>query len=105
MMSDTDNASLKNPEKPTGRCCCSQLRIGENVIFMVKENGRNHLFDGNVISVDPKSKKVTVIYLNGYKSITDNIPYERMVARYEPAGRKYRFGGWITGPSVLLDAR
>ena len=60
--------------------------------------------DGNVIYVDKDRETVCVCYLEGYKSRSDIIPFEKMIAKADENGEEMLFGGWIRGKSILLEA-
>lgn len=85
---------------------CSDLKFNDVVVFNVTvyAGGKEEIYDGNVISVNNERKTVCVCYLEGYKSRTDNIPFEKMIAKYDENGEEMLFGGWIRGKSILLEA-
>lgn len=85
---------------------CSELKQGDVVVFNVTvyANGKEETYDGNVISVNNERKTVSVCYLEGYKSRTDNIPFDKMIAKADENGKEMLFGGWIRGKSVLLKS-
>lgn len=82
---------------------CSDLKKMEQVVFRVDPyyQGNKEVFFGNVINVYPESKKVDVVYLEGYKSRSDTIPYNDMLAVYDENGEPMSFGG-VSGKSILL---
>lgn len=84
---------------------CSDLKEMEQVVFRVdpyyQEN--KEVFFGDVINVYPESKRVDVVYLEGYKSRSDAIPYDDMFAVYDEDGEWMSFGG-VSGKSILLKA-
>lgn len=84
---------------------CSDLNKMEQVVFRVDPyyQGNKEVFFGNVINVYPESKRVDVVYLEGYKSRTDTIPYNDMLAVYDENGELMSFGG-VSGKSILLKA-
>jgi hypothetical protein len=63
--------------------------------------GREDFQDGHVVYVDDKNKRVCVNYLEGHKSRSDDLPYERVVARFNPNG-EHRVFGVLSGNSDLL---
>jgi len=85
---------------------CSELKQNDIVVFnvVVYAGEEEETFDGNVISVDNDNKSVSVCYLEGYKSRTDVIPFNKMIAKHDPNGEEMKFGGYIRGNSVLLIA-
>ena len=85
---------------------CSELKQGDVVVFNVTiyAGGKEEVYDGNVIYVDNERKTVCVCYLEGYKSRTDDIPFDKMIAKFDENGEEMLFGGWIRGKSVLLEA-
>lgn len=84
---------------------CSELKEGDIVVFNVTvyAGRKEEVYDGNVIYVDKDRKTVCVCYLEGYKSRSDVIPFEKMIAKYDENGEEMLFGGWIRGKSVLLE--
>ena len=85
---------------------CSELQKDYIVVFYVPNytDGKEEVYDGNVIYVDNNAKSVCVCYLDGYKSRSDIIPFEKMIAKADENGEEMLFGGWIRGKSVLLQA-
>lgn len=84
---------------------CSDLKEMEQVVFRVDPyyQGNKEVFFGDVINVYPESKRVDVVYLEGYKSRSDAIPYDDMLAVYDEDGEWMSFGG-VSGKSILLKA-
>ena len=84
---------------------CSSLKEHEQVVFVCHDYANNTDFpwDGSVVKVYPETKKVLVSYLLGYKGENEFIPFEKMLAVYDPKGEHIRFGS-IHGPSRLLTA-
>lgn len=84
---------------------CSDLKKMEQVVFRVDPyyQGNKEVFFGNVLRVHPNAHKVSVIYLEGYHSRYDAIPYDDMLAVYDEDGEVMSFGG-VSGRSVLLKA-
>lgn len=84
---------------------CSSLCKDEIVIFLCYNDIYNKKIptDGNVIYVDYVRHEVCVCYLDGYKSESDFIPYEDMIAVHDPEGEQMSFDH-ISGPSQLLTA-
>ena len=62
------------------------IKVGNTVIFFVDEyrKGKKEEFDGQVQSI--REDGVSVIYLSGYRSRNDFIPWEDVVAKVD--GRK-----------------
>lgn len=83
---------------------CASLKENEDVVFKVWDNSYNRKveMDGTVISVDEANQTVTVVYLDGYKSETENVPFGDMLAVYNKDGALLQFDA-IRGPSDLLD--
>lgn len=78
------------------------LKQGENVVFKVNPYGdREDTFDGHVIYVDDEHKIVCVSYMYGYKSLSDDIPYSKMLAVYDEEGEYQRFDN-VHGTGFLL---
>lgn len=86
---------------------CSELKQGDVVVFKatVCAGGKEEVYDGNVIYVDNDRNPVCVCYLEGYKSRSDIIPFEKMIAKADENGEEMIFGGWIRGKSILLEAK
>jgi|GEM_PF-2354056 len=81
---------------------CSDLKQNDNVVFKVSVYGdEKETFDGSVIYVNNVNKTVSICYLEGYHSRTDNIPYSNMIAVYDLNGEHMKFDG-ISGKSALL---
>ena len=58
--------------------------------------------DGNVIAVYPERREIGICWLEGYKSRTDSIEYEKVIAKYDTNGKPMKFGVY-SGTSILLD--
>lgn len=84
---------------------CSDLNKMEQVVFRVDSyyQGNKEVFFGIVLGVHPDTHKVSVIYLEGYYSRSDAIPYNDMLAVYDEDGEWMSFGG-VSGKYVLLKA-
>lgn len=84
---------------------CSELKVNAQVVFKIYSDiYKQKIYEiGSVIYVLPNSRKVCVCYLEGYKSRSENIPYEDMVACYNENGEMMSFDN-IKGKSVLLVA-
>ena len=84
---------------------CSELERNTQVVFKIYSDiYKEKIYEiGSVIYVLPTRRQVCVSYLEGYKSRTDNIPYEDMVACYDENGKEMSFDN-IGGKSVLLLA-
>lgn len=82
---------------------CTSLQSGEQVVFMIHSDilGKKIPMDGSVIFVHENTKKVCVSWLSGYKDMHDSIPFEDMLAVYNPAGEMMKFDN-ISGKSDLL---
>lgn len=93
--------SLKEKEKRHKKC--SDLEIGNHVVFKCDPyfEGKISYYEGNVICNSASSKKICVCFLSGYKSLTETIPYEDIVAVSDPNGEYHEFPG-ISGRGVLL---
>lgn len=59
--------------------------------------------DGNVIAVYPEHGEVDICWLEGFKSRTDSVKYEKVIAKYDTNGEHMRFGAY-SGKSILLDS-
>lgn len=84
---------------------CSELNKDRPVVFNLHDEiyGKKIPMDGFVIYVLPERKTVCVGYMDGYKYLTEDIPYEDMIAAYDKDGEMMKFDN-IKGPSVLLVA-
>ena len=84
---------------------CSELTKNRPVVFNLHNEiyGEKKPIDGTVVYVLHEKRTVCVSYLDGYKSMTEDIPYEDMLAAYDKNGEMMRFDN-IKGPSVLLVA-
>lgn len=90
---------------PAKTIACSSLPDGVEVTFMVYSNilKRKVPETGTVLWVDQDKKTVAVAWLDGYKSRTEDIPYEDMLAMYDKSGTEMSFEH-IHGPSIKLVA-
>ena len=84
---------------------CSELKVNAQVVFKIYSNiFKRKIYEiGSVVYVLPNRREVCVCYLDGYKSRSENIPYEDMVACYDENGEMMSFNN-IKGKSVLLAA-
>ena len=84
---------------------CSELKENAQVVFKIYSDifKRKIYETGSVIYLLPNRREVCVCYLDGYKSRSENIPYEDMVACYDENGEIMSFDN-IKGESVLLAA-
>ncbi len=82
---------------------CSDLQPNDNVVFQTITNDKlPETFEGHVLFVNTDSKTVTVCYLDGYRSETNNVPFDHVLAKYDKNGIPRTFGNCISGPSVLV---
>lgn len=84
---------------------CSELKVNAQVVFKIYcDIYKRKIYEiGSVVYVLPNRREVCVCYLDGYKSRSENIPYEDMVACYDENGEMMSFNN-IKGKSVLLAA-
>lgn len=84
---------------------CTSLKVNEPVVFNIYSDiyKKKVPMDGSVIQVYSDSKKVGVSWMEGYKDRHDFIPFEDMLAVYNPDGEMMKFGN-ISGKSDLLIA-
>ena len=82
---------------------CTSLQFNEQVVFKIHSDiyEKKIPMDGSVISVHENTKKVCVSWLEGYKDRCDFIPFEDMLAVYNPNGDMMKFDN-ISGKSDLL---
>ena len=82
---------------------CTDLKENEQVVFRVYDPilERKAPINGNVIYVLSERRTVCVCYLCGVRSETADIPFEDMLAVYDPHGKHLRFDN-IHGPSQEL---
>lgn len=82
---------------------CTSLQFNEEVVFMIHSDiyEKKIPMTGSVMSVLENTKKVCVSWLEGYKDRKDFIPFEDMLAVYNPNGEMMKFGN-ISGKSDLL---
>ena len=90
---------------PAKTIACSSLPGGVEVTFMVYSDilKRKVPETGTVLWVNQDEKTVAVAWLDGYKSRTEDIPYEDMLAMYDKNGTEMSFEH-IHGPSIKLVA-
>lgn len=82
---------------------CSSLSVNEQVVFNVYSDIYKHKIPetGTVIGINKERKEVVVDWLEGYKDRHDNIPFDDMLAVYNPNGEILHFNN-ISGPSDVL---
>ena len=82
---------------------CSSLKFKDQVIFNIYSSIYEHKIPeiGTVLDVNKERREVIVDWLEGYKDRHDNIPYEDMLAIYNPNGEMMHFDN-ISGPSDIL---
>lgn len=82
---------------------CTSLQYNEQVVFKIYSDiyGKKIPMNGSVVSVNEYTKKVDVSWLEGYKDRHDFIPFEDMLAVYNPNGEIMKFDN-ISGKSDLL---
>lgn len=59
--------------------------------------------DGYVIAVYPEHSEVDICWLEGYKSRTDSVKYEKVIAKADTNGELMTFGAY-SGKSILLNS-
>lgn len=82
---------------------CSSLQEHDQVVFLCRDYSNDKLFplDGSVMAVYEDRQKVLISYLLGYKGENEDVPFDRMIAVYDPKGQHMKFNN-ISGPSCLL---
>lgn len=82
---------------------CTTLKTNDEVVFLIFSDifKRKIPMNGTVIFVSKNQKKVCVSWLSGYKDMHDFIPFEDMLALYNPDGKMMKFEN-IYGKSDLL---
>ena len=82
---------------------CTSLQYNEPVVFKIHSDiyGKKIPMDGTVISVHKNSNKVCVSWMEGYKERHNLVPFEDMLAVYNPNGEMMKFEN-ISGKSDLL---
>jgi hypothetical protein len=82
---------------------CTSLKSGEEVVFNIYSDiyKRKIPESGSVSFVNKNRKEVMVSWLEGYKNRNDIIPFEDMLAVYNPDGMYMTFDN-ISGNSYLL---
>ena len=81
---------------------CSELKPGDQVVYKIREGGREEYWDGTVVLVATENGLVHACRLEGYRHRDDAVPFADVAAKYDPAGKEMRFGA-VRGPSVLLE--
>lgn len=84
---------------------CEELKSNDIVIFKrycdILE--REDFQDGNIIAVYPEREEVDICWLEGYKSRTDSVKYEKVIAKFDINGKPMKFGIY-SGKSILLNS-
>lgn len=85
---------------------CSALQADAEVVFMAYSaiHKRKVPEVGTVLWVDEDEKTIAVVWLDGYKSRTEDVPYEDMLVVYDKTGTEMSFG-CFRGPSAKLTAK
>lgn len=73
----------------------TSLQPGEHVVFRVYNDiyKEKRPIDGTVDFINTDKRLVSVSYLYGYNNMDAFIPYEDMLAVYNPDGKYMRFNG------------
>lgn len=73
----------------------TSLQPGEHVVFRVYNDiyKEKRPIDGTVDFINTDKRLVSVSYLYGYNNMDAFIPYEDMLAVYNPDGKYMDFGG------------
>lgn len=79
---------------------CSELKPGDQVVYKIRKDGREDYADGTVVLVT--GRHVHACRLEGYRNRDDAVPFEDMLAKYDPEGSEMRFGH-IHGPGTALE--
>lgn len=84
---------------------CSELETNRSVLFYLYSNIHKKKIPevGHVVQINKNNKTITICYLYGYKSQTDDIPYTDIIATYDKNGTFIKFHN-ISGTSVLVTA-
>lgn len=82
---------------------CISLQPGEQVVFNIYSDilKRKTPMDGSIVSVYEDTNRVCVSWMEGYKERHNFIPFEDMLAVYNPNGPMMKFDN-ISGRSDLL---
>lgn len=82
---------------------CTSLQYNEQVVFKTHSNiyGKKIPMNGTVVSVHENLNKVYVSWMEGYKERHILVPFEDMLAVYNPNGEMMKFEN-ISGKSDLL---
>lgn len=72
-----------------------EIKINDQILFLW--NGWSgdedeSVFDGNVIRIDKDTVVVSILY--GYKSSTEDVKTDRIIAIYDPKGTHNKFHGY-----------
>lgn len=72
-----------------------EIKINDNILFLW--NGwcgdeEESIFDGTVISINKNQVTVSILY--GFKSCTEDVKMDKIVAIYDPKGSYNRFKGY-----------
>lgn len=74
----SDAVAAVAPAKPAW---ADTVKVGDTLICLIDEwrRGKKDGFDGEVLSIDDDG--VNVVYLSGYRSRNDHVPWEDIIAR------------------------
>lgn len=82
----------------------TQLKQEDLVIFLIKDDlSKEEVYEqGSVIKVYSHNKSIDILWLEGYRSRVDNVPFNKVIAKYDKNGEQMKFDVF-SGPSVLLE--
>lgn len=72
-----------------------EIKIGDNILFLWngwRSDEEESIFDGTVISINKNQVTVSILY--GYKSSTEDVKMDKVIAIYDPKGSYNKFEGY-----------
>lgn len=83
----------------------SELKTGDEILFLMKDyyNKGQEIYEfGNISYIDTEDKLVSVTYLEGYKSCSETIPFNKVIAKGDVEnGVNMKFKG-VSGKGVFI---
>lgn len=82
----------------------TELERYNQVVFLVYSD----IFDkevyeiGSVMYIDKEKERITINWLEGYKSRSEDFGYSKVIAKYDENGEYMKFGN-IKGHSILIN--
>lgn len=84
----------------------SELKTGDEILFLMKDyyNKGQEIYEfGNIAHIEMDNKLVSVTYLEGYKSRSETIPFNKVIAKGDVEnGISMKFEG-VSGKGIFIE--